>query len=312
MPKYQKVTLLLIFGVLLFAYNDCGKVQFSNSSAAALGATGAGVPTGPVVCNPFGSGGGGTASNGLVASQIRYLGSDQIDSNNNPIPSIASFNNLWSVADGIFDLTLILDNIDTPNRYFTEGFADGTNPPLTAGVGGATLIQFFGFQLKSNFVLGNLPAGPYQLAVLSDDGSNLTISGGQSGGSDFVINNDGTHSMKMGCFNGANQSTPPVLNLNSSSKYPMEFDYYQGPRVTIGLMLMYRPMPPGNPVDAQCGQGGQGDGYFFVDNDGHGNPISPSTPTAAFNSLLTEQYPWTVVPATNYVLPSSNSVNPCD
>jgi hypothetical protein len=70
-------------------------------------------------------------------------------------------------------------------------------------------------------------------------------------------------------------------------------------------------MPPGNPADVQCGMGASSDQYFFIDNN-KGVPISPSTPTAAFNSLLTEQYPWTVVPTTNYILPASNPVNPCN
>lgn len=308
--EISKIIKTSVYVLTMALLANCSGVKFS---AAQNASSDTGVGGTPTVCNPFGSSGGqGQAANGLVANQIRYLGADQINSNNDPIPSINVFNDLWNVADGIFNVNVFLSQINTPNTYFTEGFSANGSAPMTAGVGGATLIQYFGFQLKSTFVLGNLAPGPYQLAVLSDDGSNLTISGGLANGGDFVINNDGTHPLLMGCYNRDTPSAPPILNLTSATtQFPLEFDYFQGPRVTIGLMLLYRPMPPGNPADAQCGQGAQGDGYFFEDNDGNGNPISPSIPTAAYNSLLTEQYPWTVVPAINYVLPSSNPVNPC-
>jgi hypothetical protein len=193
---------------------------------------------------------------------------------------------------------LFLNDLNVPTRYFVNGMSD-TNGNLVTMLDGSTpLIEWFSYEAKSKFVLGDWAPGDYQIAVLSDDGSILTVSGAGQSGENLVINNDGTHSTKMGC-------TITVMHIDAKSQFDLTYDYYQGPRESIAFMVLARPLPTGNPQDAQCGLGASSDTYFF-DDHGYPNPA-----VAQQNYLDLVNRGWKPVDGSHYLLPSSAQKNPC-
>jgi len=290
MRKYKKIAALSLFGAMVLGYNNCGQVQFSpaQSSNAAAG-------IGPTSCNPFG--GVTTPGQGLLAKGIYYVEQSQLPAGEDPDTVISnSVLNFFTPNPliGVNNINIVLPYINFPAMYFSQGFSDGSGTAVTDSAGNV-LTSYFGFSATSTFVPGSLPPGDYQIASLTDDGSVLTIKGGQANGSDFVISNDGTHSMQMGC-------TTSLLHVTANSSYPLTFDYFQGPPITIGLMLMYRPVPTGNTQDSLCGKGAQSDSYFFLDHDANNNPIT-SIPQAPYNQLLADG--WQPLEGSNYQLPAS-------
>lgn len=290
-------------------------------ASAGTGAAGAGTGTGPggtasgtitTICNPFG---GTTASStgGLVANGVYYVNVDSLPAGTDPLSvvnnSVEGFFNANNPNIGYFSQNVLLSDIDLPDTYFTQGFTDSNGHQLVTS-SGTPLIQYFALRLQSTFVQANWAAGDYQIATLSDDGNILTMTGGQATGSDFVISNDGAHSMQMGC-------TANTLHVTANSSIPLTFDWFQGPPISLGFIMLYRPVAVvGTAQDPFGGKGGNSDTFFFLDHDSNNNAISPSIAQAPYQQLIaafnssTGSGGWTVVEPGHFVLPG-NTQNPC-
>jgi len=286
MGEIKKILIIIIPLLLILSYNNCGKVQFSNTTNS----LNSNDP--PTICSPFGNGGGGQANNGLVASSIHYLGADQYDISGNTAVTISSFSDIWTKSDSVEKVNVFMNSINNPDHYWTSGFITSRGQELTLS-NGTPILQYFSFVFLSNLVLGSLQPGNYQLAVLSDDAANITLTGALGNNTDLVLKNDGMHSMTMACASN-------TISLDSSSSFPLELDYADGPPVYTGVIIMTRPISPGESLSyVQCGKP-EGDGYFFDQN---------GTPTPNYTALLNAG--WAPLAPTNYVLPSSHPVNPC-
>jgi hypothetical protein len=158
---------------------------------------------------------------------------------------------------------------------------------------GQVLIEYFALEMKSQLTLSpSDPEGNYELAVLSDDGTVITIDQGNN--QIMTINNDGEHPTRMGCATN-------LLNMKHGATYPIEIKYYQGPRYEIALTLMWRHVSGNSvPNESLCGATGN---YEFWDPDN-----TPSTPTANYQQLLADG--WTVVGEQNFLLQAGT--NPCN
>jgi hypothetical protein len=248
------------------------------------------------VCDPLGNGSTTVKSNNGLVGSLRYLTPAQLTD-----PKLgsdyANFSEVYNGGLGYYNGNVFLSSVNVPTRDFTEGFSDNSGGVLLQ-TDGTTLIQYFALQLQSVLVLGHLNPGKYQLAVLSDDGSILTVKGGVAGAngssSDLVINNDGAHSNLLGC-----NALPVTLSANSA--FPLTLQYYQGPPVSIAAMVLYRQAPSDNSLDPDCGIG-KGDDYYFS------RATNPSTPLAPYQALQARG--WSPLPAANYELPGA-TVNPC-
>jgi len=288
----------LVASLVLLSYQNCGnQVAFNTSGNNSSGTIAGG--GGPTVCDPFGGNSGAQINNGLIGT-LHYLTSSQLSVKANgsafPTGQFSNFSQVYNGALGIFNGSVILSSVNVPTRNFTQGFVASSGTPLQNS-DGSVLQQYFAMEFQSELVLGNLAPGNYQLATISDDGSILTLSGAiaNSNGtnSDYVLNADGTHSSLMTC-----SATP--LNLTAQSQIPLDLKYFQGPPVSIAMMILYRPAPADGSLDPQCNQ--VGDQYFF------NTSTTPSTPQQPYLDIQSRG--WAPLPATNYVLPNQQT-NPC-
>ncbi|MGE0614070.1 MAG: hypothetical protein AB7P04_00380 [Bacteriovoracia bacterium] len=238
-----------------------------------------------LVCDPNGA--PVTPQNGLVAD-LKYLtGQPPYDSvmdyqaNGIPVPAILYFNQLF-----------------VPTRLFSAGF-ETTQGALLQNNGGEVLLEWFTLHYESELRLnaGDV-AGDYQFALLSDDGAILRVDRGE--GFQEVVNNDLTHPTRLGC-----PSIP--VNMQPGESYPMDLDYFQGPRFHISLILLWRLAPNdaqyGNAADPACGV--TGNEVWFDPAQSVGGSYQPK---AAYTNLLARG--WSPVPAANFYLPQGQT-NPC-
>jgi hypothetical protein len=244
-------------------------------------------PIQPLVCDPFANDPthlGSDQLHGVVAS-LKYLPQ--------PGPIYTSVTDMQTYGAPV-DATLFLSDINIPTRSFSLGFSTAAGDVLKNAQGN-TLYEYFSVHMDSQIQLNaSNPVGAYQFGVISDDGSITQIDTGT--GFTTLLNNDGTHSSR---FTG---SSTPVQFSTINTIYPIKIDYFQGPRYHIAMVLLWRPWPQtGSAVDPQ--EGKSGNSLFFD------STTVPSTPTATYNSLLTNG--WTPVAATNFVLPKSVAQNPC-
>lgn len=238
------------------------------------------------VCDPFNAG-VSARDRGLVGnlvyledSQPRYTSARDYIFNGTPVQS-----------------TLYFDKLFIPTRGWDLGFytQDGT---VVLNQHDQPLYEYFGLRLESQLQLapGESP-GYYQMAVLSDDGSVLSTKG-SDGVLTPLIDNDGTHPTRMGC-------AMKSIYVDSGQKIPVVFEYYQGPRYHISMVVLWRPLPAGvSPTaavsDVECGQSGNGR-YFD-------STRVPSAPTSTYYDMLTRG--WKVLENQNYNFPEQAS-NPC-
>lgn len=168
---------------------------------------------------------------------------------------------------------LYFSQVNTPTRNFIKGFPTSEGELLQDGNGNA-LLEYFALKLQSNIKLSDKDQeGYYQFALLADDGATLDLS--IDGQNLRIVDNDGTHSTKMGCAS-------KTVKMSKGMKIPMTLSYYQGPRVRIALMLKWRfiaktdaqlqnIMNSKSLNDGECGK--EGDNHFFNSDD----PTSPET-----------------------------------
>jgi hypothetical protein len=253
-----------------------------------------------VVCDPLGGNGAGTlsAQNGLLAS-LSYLPSGYVG-------EYSGVEDFMKIATPI-SANLYFSQLDVPTEMFTQGFAAGDGKLLTDPQGNP-LIQFFALRFQSVLQLSaSDDPGYYQFAILSDDGSILYLD--QSGDAENTnenklsefLSDDGDHPTTMSCASNA-------IYFDKTTQLPMRFDYFQGPKYNIALVLLWRKVGDaascGNSssfYDVACGQSG---------NDTFFNPnVVPSAPTSLYEGML--QRGWKPLNSGNYVLPSSAGSNPC-
>jgi len=272
-------SLIALAAVTLFA--GCGRAEFTFDSAAQT----LGQVNPPTVCAP-GTPGTGTNLNGLAGS-IKYLDDSQ--------PRVSKVDDLLSTGHDS-GAKLVLNNLSVPTINFSQGFSDPTTGSTLKRPDGTTLMEWFAFDLYSEIVLSDSESeGYYQLALLSDDGSTLSINATPSSAGTVLIDNDGTHPTQMGCANNA-------IYLKKNETLPIHLKYYEGPRYKIALTLVWRKVAGTSATkDASCGT--SGDDLFWNSN------VSPSAPTANYNDLVASG--WKVPAAKNFLLPAGTGTNPC-
>ena len=238
--------------------------------------------TSSTVCNPFGGGSAGR-SQGLTG-KLYYL-----PSNLPKYESVAQY-----IANGTkMDASLYFDQVNVPTRPFDEGFITTAGDALETPDQNL-LYEWFAIQFQSSIKLTNQDRpGKYQFAMLADDGAVMKADFGS--GLQMVVDNDGTHATRFAV------SRAPVT-LGASDSLPIEISYYQGPRMHIAVMLLWREWPEdGSYIDPLNGK--EGNDLFFDSSK------TPSERKAAYNQLLSRG--WSPVPAENFFLPGSSTSNPC-
>lgn len=198
------------------------------------------------------------------------------------------------------NVDLYLSNFYTPTRAFDAGFMTSDGEVLKKS-NGEPLFEYFGMKLTGGIQLPQgMAARKVQFAILSDDGATLRML--QTSPSDkgvSIVNNDGDHATRMAC-----SSTP--VQVSSLARVPFELDYYQGPRMHIALILLWREWTPGmDSSDPWCGK--DGNDLFFDSSQ------SPSVAKSAFNDISTR---WQVVPSNVFYIDGfgsneNDSDNPC-
>jgi hypothetical protein len=276
-----KIAIAIAVAAYALFVMSCSQATFSKIPDPVAGTTTPPTPGGgPGICIP--GGGPGTPTTGLVG-YLYYLNDGQ--------PRYTSAADYMANGHKVSN-PLFLNRLALPTVLFTNGFQYESGQWLSRE-DGTRLTSFFGMQLWSALRLTSAnPPGQYQLALLSDDGTVLTIN--ENGTDTVIINNDGYHPTRFGC------AQRPVT-FTTSTQMPMELKYFQGPPTHIALTLMWRPWPAdGNWQDPACGI--TGDEVYFDYNQ------TPSQPTVVYQGMLARG--WRPLDANNFVLPGGFT-NPC-
>lgn len=143
-------------------------------------------------------------------------------------PGSPTYSDGWSdvnmyLQSGHYVGEIFFSDLFIPTRSFSTGFP---------GVDQRT--EFFALDITTKLqVSSEMPAGNYQLGIISDDGSIVSYTNSSNQEIELVNQNTYTSS-KLGC---ANQS----VTLSNNQKIDLRVRYFQGPQTAIGLVLMYRP-----------------------------------------------------------------------
>lgn len=189
---------------------------------------------------------------------------------------------------------IFLSDMNVPTRIFTEGFSTQTGNTLKNDLG-EKLIEYFGLKMSTNIVLSaNDEAGDYEFALLSDDGTTMSLKSGSADVPDeLLINNDGDHPTKMGC-------STRTVRMRRNVMLPTEVTFYQGPRYHIANVLIWRKAQAAQ-LDPLCNQ--LGNNLYF-------NPDKNSEPQKAFTDLQSRG--WKVLSPDNFMMSQTKTdFNPC-
>lgn len=227
---------------------------------------------GAFVCEAFEEGNPVTDINQGLVGEIFYLTEE--------MPRCTTVTDCIDLGVAITGVSLYFNTINVPTRPFDRGFVTSDGEVLTTEKGD-TLYEYFGFRIQSDFVLKSTDAtGLYEFATLTDDGSILYLDG------NVVVNNDGDHPTQMGCG-------PDPVYLETGKRYPLKFEYYQGPKYHIAAIVLYRPYDPLRAPEPECGKNGNAR-YFDSTQD-------PPAPQSAYLGLLDRG--WIVASPSNYKVP---------
>lgn len=181
---------------------------------------------------------------------------------------------------------LFLDRVYVPTRDFSTGFA--TSNSTLQDATGATLVEYFGLKLKSTVKLAASDTeGKYQFALLSDDGASM-FQVKANGDLEKIVENEGDHSTGLGCATAG-------IEFTKSSRLPVEISYYQGPRYSIAMVMLWRKVPAAGLSDSACGTSG---GDYFDTSTGADRP--------AFTAL--KKRGWKPLEAGNFELTSGSNL----
>lgn len=240
-------------------------------------------PATGTVCNPFG--GGSAGRNQGLKGEIFHLPT-----------SLPRYENVESyLQNGTkLEATLFFDQVNVPTRPFDRGFST-TEGVVLKTPAGDTLYEWFAIRFESVLKLtGQDRPGRIQLGLLSDDGS--VLKGKVDGQWQTLVDNNGQHATRF-----AIGSSP--VEMSAATELPIELQYYQGPRMHIATMILWREWPEGNNAWRDPYNGASGNDLFFDSNQ------SPPAAQPYYQALLARG--WKVIPAANFFLPSEAPQNPC-
>ncbi len=188
----------------------------------------------------------------------------------------------------LLESPLYVQNLDVPTRLFTEGF-----PTMSGGLvkddAGNTLLEHFHFNLESGLTLGDLhEEGLYQFAMLSDDGVRLEI--------DDTTYLEETNKTPTKLVCGTTQ-----VYLRRGEVRDLRVQYFQGPRNHIALQMLWRKVTSQTPRETLCGEAGNEEWFDYL--------AAMPTPNHKYRQLQSRG--WSVVPASSFVLPGYEPLNPC-
>lgn len=241
-------------------------------------------PLNKTVCDPWSGGAPDTSQNGVRARLAhRAAGQPEWTRSRDYLEK--------GVASG---RSLFFSDLNVPTRLFHQGFATQTSSVVTDDRG-EKLIEYFGLGFVTQIRLGtDDPAGDYEFAILSDDGTTMRVGAGDGGGGMRVlIDNEDAHPTRMGC-------AEERVALEHGQGLDVDITYFQGPRMHIAMVLMWRPVTASTRREPLCGAMG---------NDAFFNPDKGSKPLANYAALLARG--WKPVPARNLFLPGAAVFNPC-
>jgi hypothetical protein len=218
-----------------------------------------------------------------LAGHLWFLSDDQ--------PRVNKCSDLLATGH-LVEATLFMDSLNVPTRSYDRPFSTQSGDTVLNSSGNP-FYEWFGIQMDSELRLGeNEAEGPYQLAVLSDDGAILQIDDTGTGFETLVS----ADTVQPSTFKCAGR----VVNMTRDSSFPIRVQYFQGPRYHIALILMWRPYT-GSLSDTACGASGNSKFFDYTQ--------IPSAPTAYYNGMLARG--WKPLDAANYALPRAIAENPC-
>lgn len=265
----------------------------------------------PASCDPLGSTGSASPQNGLKGVLWYFdFYRDPVTGSASGLPAgIQNFtvdnyfgrsSRAEDNATQVAGLDLFFKQIYVPNRSYTEPFKTTDGRELKKD-DGSIVYEYFGIQMRSRLKLKDSDTvGGYQIGILSDDGSRVTVETPGTGIQSEVVRNDGTHSMRLRC-----SSLSQPIQMTRDSRLPITVEYFQGQREYLGVVLLWREVNASTIADDECDYvnvPGDNNRYFDVTQTG-----SPAT--SVFNDLLARG--WKVIAPENFLLPSEASANPC-
>ena len=143
-------------------------------------------------------------------------------------PGSPSYTTGWSdvntyIQNGNFAGEIYFSDLFIPTRSFSTGFP---------GVDNRT--EYFALDITTKLQTSpQMPAGNYQLGIISDDGSIISYLNSASQEVEILNQNQYTPSM-FGC---ATQN----ITLVDNQKISLRIRYFQAPKVAMGLVLLFRP-----------------------------------------------------------------------
>lgn len=181
-------------------------------------------------------------------------------------------------------------DISVAPRDCTRGYPAPHAGRVLATRTGKIVSQYLGLSFQGYLAIDAETAGNYQFALLADDGALLEIF--VNGQWQVLVDNDGFHSVRLKCSTGAVALAPQAL-------VPFRLYYYQGPRLHLANMLLWKKVESYQP-DAACGREGQ---RLFFDP-------RTSAPKAPFTEFLGRG--WVTVPPANLIVPAAGGApSPC-
>ena len=208
-------------------------------------------------------------------------------------PGSAPLNNISDYfTSGIKDTnTYYWANLDIPTTYYTAGFPQVNGQALQSN-SNQILTENYAIKFQTQIGLSSTDTeGDYEFATISDDGSVLSIAN-SAGTYQTIVNNDGLHQTQLNC-------ATQTVHLDSTTELNAQIEYYQGPRYYVAMIVLWKKIAPGQPLDTMyCGQ--SGDSLFFTPTT---SLSTPATPSSTYNALLARG--WTPLNSGNFTLPGT-------
>lgn len=243
----------------------------------------------PTICDPFSKSGEKNCNGGFLG-EIFYL----TDTPRTNFKALSSKSVDFFYSNGTkVDALLNLKNIFVPTRSFTEGFPTQSGSAIVDN-NGNLLNEYFAFRLNTVAKLDPLIDQPgwYQVATLSDDGSMLNYKATADSAYSVLVANDGDHSSRLGCSSKA-------IYVSDASRIPMQLKYYQGPRTSIAMVMLWRKVDSETAaLDSFCGYSSSSEWFGPA-------PYLDYTTARRWGQLTAPARGWKVMSPTNFVAPSS-------
>jgi hypothetical protein len=270
------------------ATGGSGLLSVSSPTNGLVGASPSPTPDpSTIVCDPLSPGNQTDATLGIETS-LYYI-ENYVVGGAYPVTTCDAF-----LTQGVkANVDVFLSDLNTPPENFSAGFQTSAGN-FVEKADGSVLDEWFSLQGTSQIQLGTADRdGYYQFATISDDGVTFKLQN-PDGTWNTLIDHQYPHSAMLDC------AAAPVY-LVKGQKIPMQFQYYQGPRYRIAMMLLWREVDQSMlPATADCGNA-VGDDYFF------NGTVSPSVPLVPYTNLLAEG--WKPLTNQNFLL--KDATNQC-